>query len=938
MRKVPPIFIFIIAAWACVPGVKAQEGLIPAFPLRPNDLTLARLARPGTPFNKVGHRFAVLADEGGSFEAWAYPLKLFRQFGLSFFVGSSTSPIRAKDIVRHIRVSPEATTLTFTFQSFTVRAHYIAAVDLPGAILLLQVDSIEPLTIVCGFLPVLEPMWPAGLGGQYAFWNNQLKAYIISEPTAKNHGLVGSPAASGISYTPAHMLSDTPSEFKIECPDPDRLRDKYIPIYMAGGKGPREDILKVYEKLQLDPQGVYENSWFHHQRLQAETLKIRTPEKKLDMAFAWAKVTFDNLLVENPDLGRGLVAGWGASGTSSRPGFGWFFGGDAYINSLSILSYGGWPTVKQALAFTQKWQREDGKMAHELSQGAGYIDWWNDYHYGYIHGDTTPYYIAVMYEYMRRSGDTGFITESWDSLERAFAWCLTTDANGDGLMDNKQAGLGALEYGTLTSIATDVYLGAVWVRACWAMARMAELTRKPDTAEKASQAFLKAKEAFDQRFWDKDNQFYAYAFNTEGEHVKDISPWSALGLMWELGTPERSQKTLKKLSSSEILTDWGVRSISVRSRFFQPLNYNYGAVWPFLTSWVTSALYKHHLPLQGYSLLWATARHTFDHALGCITEVFSGRHNIWPQEAVCQQGFSSAAVVLPLVQGLLGLEGDALKKTVTFAPHFPGHWDHVQIKDYKVGEAVFSFDYAREKSRIRVRVESNKAAGYRLHFAPALGLGSKVKSMSLNGEALTFGMKEYGQVVQAEAGLTITNQSLMIEAAVSPTLEILPAKMENQVGARNRGLKIISVRRNESTLDIHVEGLSGQTYELAVLRPELIAQVKGASANETGLIFTIPSGPPGDFVSHRITLFLKQTADPDTAFCSDLSNLNMASLSLCSIMAFHRGGFHAVSGSADSGLRPASPGSASSRPGRHGCSRTIIRSGKHLPHSKPVSL
>ncbi len=281
-------------------------------------------------------------------------------------------------------------------------------------------DTEEPLTIVCGFLPVLQPMWPAGIEGQFAYWNEDFKAYIISESTGKNHGFVGSPAASGLSYTPAHMLSDSPSEFQIKLPDPNKVKDKFIPIYLAGGQGERKDILNVYKKLQESPEQYYLENFRHYQNLQESTLQIQTPEPELDLAFHWAKVAFDNLIVDNPTLGKGLVAGLGVSGSSRRPGFGWFFGGDAYINSFSFMSYGAHETVRNILAFTQKWQRDDGKMSHELSQAEGYIDWWTDYHYGYIHGDTTPYYITAMYDYMQKSGDIDFIKKSWESMSRKF--------------------------------------------------------------------------------------------------------------------------------------------------------------------------------------------------------------------------------------------------------------------------------------------------------------------------------------------------------------------------------------------------------------------------------------------------------------------------------------------------------------------------------------
>ncbi|MBI3579443.1 MAG: hypothetical protein HY089_08570, partial [Ignavibacteriales bacterium] len=110
-------------------GLSAQQATIPAFKLAPNDIELHRLAQPGTYFDKVGRKFAILGYESGSFEAWAYPLKLFRNFEFSFFIGSSTESIKGKDIVRYISVTPEATTLTYTFQSFTVKAIYVTPIE-----------------------------------------------------------------------------------------------------------------------------------------------------------------------------------------------------------------------------------------------------------------------------------------------------------------------------------------------------------------------------------------------------------------------------------------------------------------------------------------------------------------------------------------------------------------------------------------------------------------------------------------------------------------------------------------------------------------------------------------------------------------------------------------------------------------------------------------
>ncbi len=843
------LFNFLLLSWSL-----AQDGLIPAFKSEANDLEIHRLAQPSTPFNKVGRKFAILGFESGSFEAWAYPLKLIRNFEFSFLVGSSTRLIHGKDIVRYISVTPEATILTYTYQSFTVRAIYITPFDEPGALILLDVDSTEPLTIICGFLPILQPMWPAGIGGQYAYWDNKLKAYIISEPTGNNHGFVGSSAASGVSYTPAHMLSDAPNEFKIELKNPETVKYKYIPIILTGGKGKRDDVKKVYHRLSCDPETYYRKTAEHYRNLRLRTLRVETPNRELNLAFEWAKITFDNLVVDNPDLGKGLVAGLGASGTSGRPGFGWFFGGDAYINCFSINSYCDYQTVRDALAFTQKWQREDGKMAHELSQAASYVDWFGKYHYGYIHGDTSPYYITAVYDYYKMSGDVDFVKQSWQSLKKAYEWCLSTDANGDGLMDNKKAGLGALEYGALTGIESDIYMSAVWVRAAYAMQFLSKAAGEKPYVKKATKHYKKAKKIFNEKFWDEEIQYYAYAFNAKNEHVKEISPWNAVGLMWEISDPQRSVKSLEKISSADLTTDWGIRSISYKSKYYQPLNYNYGAVWPFLTSWVATAQYKHHLILQGYNSLMSTVRHTFDNAPGCITEVFSGSYNIYPQEAVCQQGFSTAGVVLPFVRGMLGLEGDAIHKTITFAPHFPANWEYVSIDNYQICKAIFSFNYTRGKDRITIDIQSKQSDGYMLQIAPALGVGSVINKVIVNGEATKFEQVFSTQTVQPIVNIASKGGSATVEIEFNPTVEILPPYIETKTGDMNKGLKIISLRREEDHLKVDVEGLSGKSYVLEVVNPELIHQIKGASHKGNRIDIKIPDGKEGDFIGHEIII------------------------------------------------------------------------------------
>ncbi len=843
--------LLIFVAWS-----SAQEYSIPKFEIERNDLNLARIAQPNTYFDKAGRRIALVGLESGSFEAWTYPLKLFRNFEFSFLLGKSTRPIPARDIVRFIEVTPAATTLTFTYQSFTIKAVYIAAIEEPGAVILLDVDASERVTVVAGFLPVLQPMWPAGIGGQYAHWDDTLKAYIISEPTRKNHAYVGSPAARGISYTPAHMLSDTPNEFTIVIDDPEKVRGRFIPIVLAGGKGKREDIRKAYEKLAEDPRAVYVSANEYYHNLRKSTLRVKTPVPRLDLALEWAKFSLDNLRVDNPDLGCGLVAGLGHSGTGGRPGFGWFFGTDAYLNSLSLSSYGAHEVAREALDFTQKWQREDGKMAHELSQAAGYIDWFKDYPYGYIHGDTTPYYIIAFHDYFRWSGDREFLQRSWPSLRRAYDWCRKTDSDGDGLMDNSKAGLGALEFGSLTGIQTDIYLAAVWIRTTETMSELAQVMNDKERAARAAADQAKALAAFEDRFWDDADGHYSYAFNAKGEQVRELTPWCAVPLMWGIGGRDGASRTLESLSAPDMTTDWGVRILTRKSPLYEPLNYNYGAVWPFLTGYFANALYQHGYALQGYRLLAANAEHLFDNALGCATELFSGAQYIWPQEAVAHQGFSSGGFVLPFVKGMLGLGGDAALKEAVFAPCFPADWPEVTVENFRLGRETFDLRFRREKRGVKLEVKGRPESGFQMVFAPTFGPGTKITAARVNGEPVDFKMTVSPPLSRPELSFGLSGRAT-VEIDFEPTVEILPPAAESRVGDGDKGLKIVRVGRELDELKILVEGLTGQTYLLGLTGAELIQEIRGAGLSGNTLKLHFPPEEEPRFLRQVVIIRLK---------------------------------------------------------------------------------
>lgn len=809
-------------------AVKAQP--VPLFDPMPNDLELTRPAQPFQYFDKIGTRAGIMGVESGTFEMWVWPWKPLRNFELSFLLGTSTQPIQGRDIVRTISVTPEMTVFTYTHEAFTVREMIIVPRHEQGAILLLGIHTTAPLAVVAGFLPVMQPMWPAGIGGQFSYWDAEAHSYVLSEGQWRAVFLCGSPHAQQMAAPPAHMFADTPLQFRIDV-TPGETDTTLIPIVMAGGQGMTLDSARILQsRLWMNAAQYYAENVAYYTALRDSTLQIVTPRHDFNLAFEWGKVALDNLMVRNPTLGRGMVAGFGLSGGGARPGFAWFFGGDTFINTLALNSFGGLRQTKDALTFTRQWQRQDdfpvrrkkpddppkdlGKMAHELSQSDGLCDWWNDYHYGYNHADTTPWYIVAMGDYVRTSGDVGFLRESWSSVKQAYAWCLSKDSDGDGLMDLKGAGLGALEFGKLVGIYADVYTCGVWVQAIKEMATMAELLGDRAMASGAAAQLHKAAPALEKKFWMERKGLYSYGATEKGEQVQEVTPWAGVAMMFGLLDSARTMRSFETLNGADICTDWGVRSLARSSPLFEPTNYNYGAVWPFIGSFFNTAQFRHGFGLPGFQILEANIAHVTSDGLGVVAEVFSGELNQKLGEAYHHQGFSTTGYMLPLVRGMLGLEVNAISGSVRFTPRIPPDWDLVTVRNIRVGSALCDAEIRRDAH------------------------GTTVKLLPRKG-AVTL---ETGDATGASPTL--------------PTPSVFLPQHIAAPGATNTSLRIISMHEDFGgrTLHVVVEGLPGATYTLGVLRPGLVTSVSGAQLTGETLVITYDVEPLRAFVRKEIVL------------------------------------------------------------------------------------
>jgi len=799
--------------------------------IKSQELHLSRTVQPQRYFDSVGQKSAILGREDGKVEIWVYPHKVLHNFELHFLIENENEIVEGRDAVYRIDVYPHQTVLRYVHSSFKVEEIFFSPLRESGVVVLLSVEAIKPISVVASFTPDLKPMWPAGLGGQYSYWDREKKYFVVSEGTRKNVALIGSPAGEKFSSGPAHALPEGDMKMKIDVKPEDSKRT-FFPILISASHDGRERADKAYSSLGENFKDLYLEKFRYYEKLAKDYLYVQTPDERLNQAFQWAKVAVDKALVCNPQLGCGLVAGYGLSGRSERPGFAWFFGGDTFFNSWAITSYGSFDITRQGLAFIRKNQRQDGKIMHELSQGAAFIPWFEKYPYGFYHAETTPYYIVSLYDYLNWSGDRKFIEESWPSLKKAYQYVLSADTDRDGLMENTVAGLAALELGAfLKNTKTDIYLAALSVEAHQVFSELAGLMGEKDLSRKASKTFENALEALRDKFWVEEEKKYAHALTVKDKQLRETTVWPSMPLFFKQLPPRRADYILDLFASSEMSTDWGVRSLSPKSSHYDPLNYNYGTVWPFLTGYACLSEYNYGRSLAGFSHLMSLAYNTFIDGLGFCPELLSGEFFSPVEESVPHQIFSSSPVVTCLVRGLLGLKGNASRREIEFRPSLPGAWEKVEVWNFRVGKDIFHIKLRRTENKLVFQIESKARAPYRFIFSPSMGYGTQVKSVKVNGEEKDFTIEEEKGEVRCLLNLEIKD-NIHIEIMTEKSILLYVPPYFPQIGDRTAGLKIIRTQYRDNQLSILVEGLGGKEYNLSLVTPRSLVSVVEARAEE----------------------------------------------------------------------------------------------------------
>ena len=523
-------------------------------------------------------------------------------------------------------------------------------------------------------------------------------------------------------------------------------------------------------------------------------------------------MSLDQLRVKNPFLGYGLISGIAPSGDSTKPGFAWFFD-EPTLTSWAYLRAGLSSHITEAFEFLLRYQRDDGKMIHEITQSLPwYPDYFNKYRYAYIHASSGTYFLAACGNYYRQTGDMEFIRRNWTGLCKMLEWCKSALDEEDGLLR-----IGEKEWGSSESsfaVGKDTQMEGMWLCAIREMAYLAKAVKDDKLAKECSEMAEKASRSIEDKFWDDEMSSYLWGLDRADRPLRSLVPHHSVSVWMKTLRADRTEKMLERMARSDFRTDWGVRSLSAGEERYNPQGYQTGTVWPVWNAGVIIGDYRHNRQIDAFRNFLAMTRVRTLESLGPMPEVLNGENCKFFAHTVPHQMFAETAVQNAFYEGLLGLEIDVPAGYIELSPRLPSSWKDLAVTNMPIGSSRLDLQIENRDGRYRLTFEIRGEKAYSVHLRPLLPAGCRFESVQYdkeNAKANTIVIAS-GTIVDFSTSQCLGKHTLAIEykGGYDFVCEDPPLRL----GDPSCNLRLIKIVFRENTWNLLVEGLPEKVYPL----------------------------------------------------------------------------------------------------------------------------
>lgn len=276
-------------------------------------------------------------------------------------------------------------------------------------------------------------------------------------------------------------------------------------------------------------------------------------------------------------------------------------------------------------------EEQPGKIVHEywdpIPQHLSRAGWpmVDGRYYGTF--DATFLYMIAMRQFYDVFQDKALLEELWPSMVAALHWAMRyADSDNDGLV----------EYARRNPQGHGL-LNQVWKDSWDAVLLPGELAVDPPiawvevqgyalSAYSSMRALYKARgeltPALDEdltrritaihtglrQFWIEDEACHGIALDKQKKLVRAVSS-NAGHLLWSQAVDgEEAAQIAARMARPDMLTDWGVRTLSQQTYYYNPLVYHRGTVWPFDNAVIAIGLRHYGFEQQARQIATAIIR------------------------------------------------------------------------------------------------------------------------------------------------------------------------------------------------------------------------------------------------------------------------------------------------------------------------------------------
>ena len=460
----------------------------------------------------------------------------------------------------------------------------------------------------------------------------------------------------------------------------------------------------------LSPEALNE-LWHAHVQRTTEHLE-RLPKVEVDgeswvgKALLWCGISLQRLHVQNPDLGWGLISGYGPCGKDrTRPRYAWFFD-EPTLASAAYVALGQYKPLRDAFRMLRRYQRADGQPVHEITQSLRHWPrYFEEFRYAYMHTDSGPYYIVGHWLYWKATADREFLSEQWDSIRAAFHWSRQRVEGRTGLLAIAPGQWGSSE--ATIDVRYDSGTQGIWIVALRALRHMASSLGDARLAAQAEAELHRAERAAE-AFVDPEHGYIQWAIRHDGTRRRWPIPQVMVAAWLGGWSHEPTRATLRWFRRQGYVVNWGVRTWPPRAPGYDPASYQLGSVWPAWTAaTVLAALEQqdHAWPWR----VWETGTKLLfgPDCNGHMPEVLRGDRPELLAQAVPHQMFSHLLPVNGFFNGIVGLDINLPTQCVELHPRLPQRWQRVVCSNLRLGRyGRLSLRIERTGQRLRILIDS----------------------------------------------------------------------------------------------------------------------------------------------------------------------------------------------------------------------------------------